>query len=136
MLKQMVYVDWPPAKNPRKATETTSVTSHATVAMADHEKPAPTSLPYHVPYHHIVDFVMSSVLSKRVLLFASLQIIHESIYDEVVSRLVKAYAQVPIGDPLEGKCTQRNQQLILIYQWAISNLQVKQIDSPLSDHYT
>ena len=28
---------------------------------------------------------------------------HEDIHDEVVERLKKAYAQVRIGDPLEGK---------------------------------
>jgi len=32
-----------------------------------------------------------------------LQIIHESIHDEVVDGLVKAYAQVKIGDPLDGQ---------------------------------
>lgn len=28
--------------------------------------------------------------------------LHESIHDEVVSKLTKAYAQVRIGDPMEG----------------------------------
>ena len=30
------------------------------------------------------------------------QILHESVYDEVVTRLKKAYSQIKIGDPLEG----------------------------------
>lgn len=30
-----------------------------------------------------------------------MQIIHESLYDEMVARLKSAYATVPIGDPLE-----------------------------------
>ena len=30
------------------------------------------------------------------------QIVHEKIHDEIVERLRKAYAQVKIGDPLEG----------------------------------
>ena len=29
-------------------------------------------------------------------------IIHESIYDEFIEKLIRAYAQVPIGDPLKG----------------------------------
>ena len=32
-----------------------------------------------------------------------LQTVHEDIHDEVVERLKKAYGQVRIGDPLEGK---------------------------------
>ena len=30
------------------------------------------------------------------------QIVHETVYDEVLERLKKAYAQVKIGDPLDG----------------------------------
>ena len=30
------------------------------------------------------------------------QIVHEKVYDEVLERLKKAYAQVKIGDPLDG----------------------------------
>jgi len=30
-------------------------------------------------------------------------ILHESIYDNVLERLKKAYSQVRMGDPLEGK---------------------------------
>ena len=33
----------------------------------------------------------------------TLQIVHEKIHDTVVERLKKAYAQVKIGDPLEGE---------------------------------
>lgn len=29
-------------------------------------------------------------------------IVHESVYDNVLERLVKAYQQVKVGDPLEG----------------------------------
>lgn len=32
-----------------------------------------------------------------------MQTVHEDIHDDVVERLKKAYAQVRIGDPLEGK---------------------------------
>ncbi len=31
------------------------------------------------------------------------QILHESVHDVIVERLKKAYAQVPIGDPLDGE---------------------------------
>ena len=31
------------------------------------------------------------------------QILHEKIYDEVLEKLKKAYSQVRIGDPLDGK---------------------------------
>ena len=31
------------------------------------------------------------------------QILHEKVYDEVLEKLIKAYAQVPIGDPTEGE---------------------------------
>ena len=31
------------------------------------------------------------------------QIIHDSLHDEIVEKLKKAYGQVPIGDPLDGK---------------------------------
>ena len=30
-------------------------------------------------------------------------IVHEKVYDEVLQRLIKAYGQVRIGDPLEGE---------------------------------
>ena len=32
-----------------------------------------------------------------------LQILHDKVYDEVLQRLVKAYGQVKVGDPLERK---------------------------------
>ena len=31
------------------------------------------------------------------------QIIHDSLHDEIVEKLKKAYGQVSIGDPLDGK---------------------------------
>ena len=34
---------------------------------------------------------------------------HEDIHDEVVERLKKAYSQVRIGDPLEGKAKHQKQ---------------------------
>lgn len=42
-----------------------------------------------------------------------MQTVHEDIHDDVVERLKKAYAQVRIGDPLEGKWFDRN---IYIYK--------------------
>ena len=35
---------------------------------------------------------------------------HEDIHDEVVERLKKAYGQVRIGDPLEGKAKHQKQE--------------------------
>ena len=37
-----------------------------------------------------------------------MQTVHEDIHDDVVERLKKAYAQVRIGDPLEGKWFDKN----------------------------
>ena len=37
-----------------------------------------------------------------------MQTVHEDIHDDVVERLKKAYAQVRIGDPLEGMWFDRN----------------------------
>ena len=31
------------------------------------------------------------------------QIIHEKLHDEIVAGLVKAYGQLRVGDPIEGK---------------------------------
>jgi len=36
--------------------------------------------------------------------------VHEDIHDEVVERLKKAYTQVRIGDPLEGKTKYQKQE--------------------------
>ena len=32
------------------------------------------------------------------------QILHEKVHDEIVDKLTKAYSQLRIGDPLDGKC--------------------------------
>lgn len=39
----------------------------------------------------------------NVYLFLVHQIIHDSLHDEIVDKLKKAYGQVCIGDPLDGK---------------------------------
>lgn len=33
----------------------------------------------------------------------SLQVLHEKVHDQVVAGLVKAYKQLRVGDPLDGK---------------------------------
>lgn len=43
----------------------------------------------------------------------TLQILHEKIHDIVVERLKKAYAQVKIGDPLEGNHTSTVRQSLI-----------------------
>ena len=61
----------------------------------------------------------------------SLQIVHENIYDHVVEKLSKAYKQVRIGDPLDGKCVNflcillqyklvlliQNSSVVELYKW-------------------
>ena len=37
------------------------------------------------------------------IIFLVYQIIHDSLHDEIVEKLKKAYGQVRIGDPLDGK---------------------------------
>ena len=46
-----------------------------------------------------------------------MQTVHEDIHDDVVERLKKAYAQVRIGDPLEGKWFDKKKNIyIYIYK--------------------
>ena len=47
-------------------------------------------------------FESVTCLSKAVSLII-LQILHEKVYEEVLGRMVKAYGQVKIGDPLDGQ---------------------------------
>lgn len=49
------------------------------------------------------DAVLLITMMKIIILSFCLQTVHEDIHDDVVERLKKAYAQVRIGDPLEGK---------------------------------
>lgn len=51
---------------------------------------------------HHADTQTPSVRSSVNALVVPSQILHESIHDEVVARLKKAYSQIKIGDPLEG----------------------------------
>lgn len=44
-----------------------------------------------------------------------MQTVHEDIHDDVVERLKKAYAQVRIGDPLEGKWFDKK-KIYIIYK--------------------
>ena len=44
---------------------------------------------------------MIHMIYKRLYLYS--QVLHEKVHDQVVERLVKAYKQLRIGDPLEGK---------------------------------
>ena len=65
------------------------------------------------------------MIYKRLYLYS--QVLHEKVHDQVVERLVKAYKQLRIGDPLEGKEAMphtKNQENVLLFLCWSSNLEV------------
>lgn len=48
-----------------------------------------------------------------VWLFLCAKMLHEKVYSKVLERLEKAYKQIKIGDPLEGKWS-KNVEIILL----------------------
>lgn len=53
--------------------------------------------------------------------------LHESVHDEVVERLIKAYKQVRIGDPWDRKLIYWGNQLLLNISRPVLNIRILNI---------